>query len=198
MCHGCLRHGIGLEFLLQILHIVGQLRAVQRLHQGQIGVHHALRVKHLKRVRVFGSCGGHDRHVAFRSHRCGNIRHRDLIDIDHEDAPVGQDFRTVGDSDNTVLHLYLSSGGYFNHISLESIGAVVVFGYDSALKNLLRVRQHSRGLGGGHSLLRQKFLVHQRKPAAVHRHLNVILIGDIRRVSIGICTAAQLEAKAVV
>ena len=196
--HGCLRHGIGLEFLIQLLHIVGQLRAVQRFHQRQIGVHHALRVKHLKCVRILSSGGGHDRHVAFHRHRCGNIRHRNFVDIDHEDASVGQRLRAVGDPDNAILYLHLSPGRYFNHIGLESIGAVVGLGHDSPLKNLLCVRHHGLRLGGGHSLLRQEFSVHQHKPATVHRYLNVILVGNVRGVGIGICTAIQLEAKAVV
>ena len=196
--HGCLRHGIGLEFLIQLLHIVGQLRAVQRLHQSQIGIHHALGVKHLKCVRILSSGGGHDCHVAIHRHRCGNIGYRNFVDIDHEDASVGQRLRAVGDPDNAILYLHLSPGRYFDHIGLEGIGAVVVFGHDSPLKNLRRVRQHGLRLGGGHGLLRQEFSVHQRKPAAIHRHLNVIFIGDIRCVGIGICTAIQLEAKAVV
>ena len=196
--HGCLRHGIGLEFLIQLLHIVGQLRAVQRLHQSQIGIHHALGVKHLKCVRILSSGGGHDCHVAIHRHRCGNIGYRNFVDIDHEDASVGQRLRAVGDPDNAILYLHLSPIRYFNYIGLEDIGAVVVFGYDSTLKNLLCVCHHGRCFGRGHSLLRQEFPAHQHKPATVHRHLNLILISDVRCVGIGICTAVQLEAKAVV
>ena len=152
-----LRHSIGLELLIQLLHIVGHLAAIQRFRLGQVSFKDPLCVNALKNIRIFGSGGGHDCHVAIHRHRCGNIGYRNFVDIDHEDASVGQRLRAVGDPDNAILYLHLSPIRYFNYIGLEDIGAVVGLGHDSTLKNLLCVCHHGRCLGRGHSLLRQEF-----------------------------------------
>ena len=191
-------HSIGLELLIQLLHIVGHLAAIQCFRLGQVSFKDPLCVNALKNIRIFGSGGGHDRHISLRGHSSGYIGNGNTVRIYDKSAPAGHGFRTICNPDNAILYLHLSPIRYFNYIGLEDIGAVVVFGYDSTLKNLLRVRHHGRCFGRGHSLLRQEFPAHQYKPATVHRHLNVIFISDVRCVGIGICTAIQLEAKAVV
>ena len=193
-----LRHSIGLEFLIQRLHIVGHLAAIQCFRLGQVSFKNTLCVNAFKNIRIFGSGGGHDRHVAFRGHSSGYIGNGNTVRIYDKSAPAGHGFRTICNPDNAILYLHLSPIRYFNYIGLEDIGAVVVFGYDSTLKNLLRVRHHGLRLCGGHGLLGQEAAVRQGEPAAIHRNLNVVLVGDIRSVGIGVCTVIQLEAQAVV
>ena len=198
MCHRILCHGICLEFLIQFLHIIGQLCPVQRLYLSQISVHHALSIKNFKCICILSPGGSYDRYIAFYCNRRGNIGYGNVVDIHHKYAPIGQGLRAVGDAYSTLIHQHIGAIRNLNYVRLEGVGIVVAFRHHQPLQHLRRVRQHGCRLGGSQGSLGQEAAIHQRKPAAIHRHLNIIRIGDIRSVGIGVCTVVKLETQAVI
>ena len=199
---------VGLEFLIQLLHIVAQLRIAQRRDLGHVRLHDALGVDGCKGVL----CGQRRcldaGHAALLGDGFRRIGHRDAVEVhgkqavhlDHLGAVRNGDDRRTGLVAVFVdprLHRHLGALRDHGHVRLELVGAVVALGHGGAEEHLPGIRHHGLRLIGGHGLLRQEAAIHQRKPFVVHRHLNVILVGDVGVViSIGIFI--QLEGQAVV
>ena len=104
----------------------------------------------------------------------------------------------AGYTDHIVIHFRCYRFRHTYNAICKFIGVRVIIIDHISGDHRLRVRQHGCRLDGSQGSLGQEAAIYQRKPAAIHRRLNIIRIGDIRGVGIGVCTVVKLETQAVI